>query len=191
MSLTSDSSPTPLPDDETLHCGLASILCTADTGICQSDFHVLRREYNQHSSTYPSETVKCQMQNGRILHLHCKYSNEHRLKRHRNGLLYEARVYKQILQGLSSKTPHYYGIYNDSRIGTTWLVLEHIDNALSVSEYEYGLLHAARWLGNFHKKRRNGIHHIPFSRNTTQSIFYNGLSERTLSFHDHRTIWAG
>jgi len=146
------SIPTSLPDDETLRRGLASILGTDDTGNRQPGFSVLGREYNEYSSTYPSEIVSCRMEDGRMLHLHCKYSKELELKGHRKGIIHEARVYQHILQESTSKTPRYYGIYNDLRQGNTWLVLEHIDNALRVYGSENGLLHAARWLGNFHRE---------------------------------------
>jgi len=155
------STPTSLPDNETLHRGLASILSSGDSGNRQPGFSVLGREYNEYSSTYPSEVVKCLMEDGSMLHLHCKYSKEQEHKGHRKGIIHEARVYQDILQESASHTPRYYGIYNDLRKGNTWLVLEHIENALRIYGSENGLLHAARWLGKFH--RENSKHLTTYS----------------------------
>lgn len=156
MPSTSNSMPTSLPDNETLHHGLTRVLYVGDTG-SSSDFKVLDREFNEHSSTYPSEIVRCQMEDGRILQLHCKYSIRERVKGHRKGIIHESRVYKHILQNSECETPQYYGTYNDIQNGDTWLVLEHIDNAFRVSKCDDGLLHAARWLGRFHKENTKHI----------------------------------
>jgi len=155
------SEPTSLPDDEALRRGLASILSTGDSGYRQLRFSVLGREYNEYSSTYPSEVVNCLLEDGRMLHLHCKYSKELEHQGHRKGIMHEARVYQDILQESTSTTPGYYGIYNDLGKGNTWLVVEHIENALRIAKSKNGLLHAARWLGNFH--RENSKHPATYS----------------------------
>jgi len=120
------SIPASLPDDETLRRGLASILDTDDTGKRRTGVSLLGRENNEYSSTYPSEIVDCQMEDGRILRLYCKYSNEKAPKGQRKGIVHEALVYQGVLKGSTSTTPRYYGVYNDLQKGNKWLVVEHM-----------------------------------------------------------------
>ena len=152
-----------LPDDSALQRGLS---CIASETVAAGDpttIRLIHREPNESSSTYPSEVVTCQTTDGRRLRLHCKYSNARKAYRHqrlcpgsaispRKGPAHEARVYQEVLQPSASTAPAYYGTFQDLKTGFSCLVLEHIDDALKISEATNGLLYAARWLGHFHRE---------------------------------------
>ena len=88
--------------------------------------NILAREENSLVSTFPSEIVTCQLADGSELRIICKYSAERSFNTygHQNGLSYEAKVYRHVLQPLPISSPKFYGAHQDSFNEENWLILE-------------------------------------------------------------------
>jgi hypothetical protein len=139
-----------LPNRQTLAVGLTSVL--------RSQAIILDRQPNTYASTFPSEIVRCQLGNGREVHLLCKYGADHSTSLsgrtgHKGGVPYEAAAYRHVLRTSRATTPKFYGAYKDVETGDTWLILEYLDDSVRLrkmreSSAAMGL--AARWIGRFH-----------------------------------------
>lgn len=129
--------------------------------VTNDDVDLLGRAPNRFGSTFPSEVVTCRTARAsHVLRLHCKYGPlagggavPHEGHGHRGGVAYETLVYRRVLTGSGLSHAAYRGAYTDHAGEWTVLVLEHLDDALRVSQaYEplEALRAAARWLGSFH-----------------------------------------
>jgi hypothetical protein len=140
--------------------------------------------------TYPSEIVVCQLADGRELQLLCKYGDgrDHSAHGHRGGTIYEAEVYRQLLQQLPVSTPTFYGAHRDTITGEIWLILEYYDKSLRVEDSPDPavLKAAARWLGRFHRTNETlrSTASLPFL-NRHNAEYYLGWADRTSLFAGH------
>jgi aminoglycoside phosphotransferase (APT) family kinase protein len=86
----------------------------------------------------------------------CKYGAgmNHNAHGHRGGVSYEARVYRYLSDSLLIRRPTLIGIHKDDEVDSTWLVLEHLDDAIRVkkSTDPAAMLDAARWIARFHAR---------------------------------------
>jgi hypothetical protein len=137
------------PDLQTLTENISSTLsndCSPNEQVS-----ILAREPNSLASTFPSEIVTCQLADGSELRVICKYSVERSYNTygHQNGLSYEAKVYRHVLQPLQISSPKYYGAHQNSISGETWLILEYFDKSMPVmySRDLNVMQAAAHWLG--------------------------------------------
>jgi hypothetical protein len=151
---------------------------------------ILAREPNSLASTFPSEIVTCQLPDESELRIICKYSIERSYNTygHQNGLSYEAKVYRYVLQPLQISSPKFYGVHQNSISGETWLILEYFDNSIPVKySLDLNVLQAAaRWLGQFHQFSEF-LHlkaSLPFL-NRYDAEYYIGWAERTSLFANH------
>jgi hypothetical protein len=177
-----------LPDLQTLTETLSSILAENESSADQVT--ILSRERNPRACTYPSEIVTCQLADGRALRLLCKYESgrNHNAYGHRGGTMYEAEVYRQLLQALPVTKPTFYGAHRDAITGETWLILGYFDGCIRVEDSPDPavLKAAARWLGRFHKTNQalRSAASLPFlSRHSAE--YYLGWADRTSLFADH------
>ena len=112
---------------------------------------IIAREPSEWVSTYPAEVVTCQLPEGSLLRLLCKYSGGRpKAADHRSGVAYEAAVYRQVLHPLGVSVPKYLGSYRDPSTGWTTLLLEQMDEAYPVEMAQDRMCEAAAWLGRFH-----------------------------------------
>lgn len=176
------------PDLQALKENINSILSTYYSLDVQ--ITILAREPNSVASTFPSEILTCQLADGSELRILCKYSVErsYNTHGHQNGLSYEAKVYRQVLQPLHISAPKFFGTHQNSINGETWLVLEYFDNSIPV-RYTRDLKvmqAAARWLGRFHRFSESLLSRtsLPFL-NRYDAEYYLGWAERTSLFADH------
>ena len=157
-----------LPDIQTLAAGLATVF--KSNGYTSGQVAVLDRQPNPYSASHLSEIVTCQFDDDNQLRLFCKYGvrqlpldqAREKLMMLRSdlgqysGVMYEAAVYRHILQPLQLASLKMYGEYTDAITGQTWLILEYLDKNIPIEDLEdipsqqnaLGL--AARWIGRFH-----------------------------------------
>ena len=173
-----------LPDRQTLMLGLASIF--RSNGYSSSQPTIIDREPHIYTSTYPSEIVTCQLDDGVELRLLCKYSGGRTTTLwHTGGIDYEAKIYRHVLQPFEGSAPKFYGVYRDPTTGWTWLVLEYLDNCLWVSKIPDLLSRAARWIGQFHAASEARCQCASMSwLHTYDAEYYLEWPQRTMRFAD-------
>ena len=81
------------PETEELALGVASAL--EHEGIASGPVTVLDRQRNPYSSTFASEIARCQLADGKILQLFCKYGAAQGYDRygHRGEMTYESKLW--------------------------------------------------------------------------------------------------
>jgi hypothetical protein len=176
-----------LPNLPTLTAGLTSVL--------RSQVTILDRQPNVYTSTFPSEIVRCRVDDGSELQLFCKYAahHSHNAYGHRGGVAYEAAVYRHLLQPSQVSTPTFYGAYTDVSTGDTSLILEHLDNSVRLIHVNSVRVSrtpepapmdlAARWIGQFHRVTEERLSHAPIQFLITYDAeYYLGWARRTSLF---------
>jgi Phosphotransferase enzyme family len=139
----------------------AAALITALERVLGNGARIVEREPNWNAHGSPGEIVQCRAGDGRLVNLLCKYES------HVGGawsdVAYEARVYRDILEPLNAGTPRLYGMYREPLSGSTWLILEYIDEAMGLDEVaETGAaVLTAEWLGRFHSKAKDRLDKAP------------------------------
>ncbi len=172
-----------LPDEKILILGLTAVFNV--NGHAHDRLAILHREPSIYSSTFPSEIVTCRFEGKGELRLLFKYARRkfYTGHGHRGGVLYEAEVYRRVLQPSQASTPFFYGTYTDSKTRTTWLILEYLDNTERVSKPRGGMARAARWIGRFHALQEAHLAGNPVTWLTTYDAqYYRGWPRRTLLF---------
>lgn len=146
-------------------------------------FDVVGRKPNPYSSTFPSEIVTCKSPDGKVTRLLCKYSGgaSHESHGHRGDVAYEALVYRHILQATDAAVPEFFGSYQDPENDDTWLVLEYVDNSVTLNKKPQSVIDAARWIGRFHARgeRMRHLLSVPLL-NSFDRDYYIGWAERTI-----------
>jgi hypothetical protein len=174
------------PDHPTLTARLTSVLSIK--GYTSGQVIILDRQPNIDLSTFPSEIVTCQLDEGSELRLLCKYEagHSHKVYGHRGNVAYEAEVYRHVLQPLRTSTPTFYGALTDMTKGETLLILEYLDNSLHVHrtpEPVVAMSQAARWIGRFHAENEARLSNaLPMFLNTYDAEYYLGWVRRALLF---------
>lgn len=181
-----DSAVSDFPDLTTLTAGLSGLFCSE--GREGQGVTVLNRQPAPTASTFPSEIITCQIDGGRELRLYCKYAigYNHSKLDNRQGLAYEAAVYRHVLQPIQATTPRCHGTHTNGATGETWLVLEYLDESVPVNhapDPEALVGQAARWIARFHAVNEDRL-----ADSNTQflvrydPVYYRGWSRRTLRF---------
>jgi hypothetical protein len=171
------------PDQKTLSLRLNAIFRNEINPGCQ--VAVIDREPYIYASTFRSEIVTCELEDGTKLRLLCKYSGgqNNNSYGHRRGVKYEADVYRDVLRPLGVSVPRFYGAFTDFTTGETCLVLEHLDGSVRVEEAAEGLIQAARWIGGFHAVNDLRLCQTPTCKlNTYDYGYYLGWARRTFLF---------
>ena len=148
---------------------------------------VLSRQPNVYTSTSLSEIIRCELPDGRELELFCKYGAPRAGDSygHQGGVPYEVLVYRHVLDPLKSSVPTFFGAYIDAPGGRTWLVIEHVAGSLRMSRTADPLAmpHAARWIGEFHRRHEDRTADDEMSFLTRYDFaFYEGWARRTERF---------
>jgi hypothetical protein len=140
------TSPPLLPDCETLTAGLTAVLGRLGPTTVTVD----EREPNPYATRSRSEIVTCRLAGGCRLRLFCKYEAKDALTW--SDVAYEGEIYRHVLRPTRSETPVFYGTYREGAAGNTWLILEHLDQCMTLEESSdpASMALAARWLGRFH-----------------------------------------
>jgi hypothetical protein len=152
---------------------------------------VLEREPSPYASTAPSEVVTCRTADGALLRLLCKYAasgGEHRAYGHRGGVVYEARVYRDVLIPLGVTVPRFYGGHGEGARDEPVLVIDYLDGGVRVDETSdpASMVKAAHWLGAFHAASQSILD--PRSDGDESSLtvydleYYRGWARRTSRF---------
>ena len=111
---------------------------------------------NINTSRFESRIVTCRMRDDLHLRLLCKYHDIESYTDyghgHRGGVLYEADVYRDILEPLPITTPPFFGRYFDPERKRGLLVIGYLDDALRINKSAdpKGIVKAAHWIGRFH-----------------------------------------
>jgi thiamine kinase-like enzyme len=176
------------PDLQTLADNISITL--SDYFSLNGQVNILAREENSLVSTFPSEIVTCQLADGSKYKILCKYAVERSNNSygHQNGLSYEAKVYRHVLQPLKVSSPKFYDSHHNSINEETWLILEYFDNSLLVkdSRDRCVMQAAANWLGRFHRLNESLLSRasLPFL-NRYDAEYFLGWADRTSLFADH------
>jgi hypothetical protein len=172
------------PDLQILTRGLTSVF--RSNGYTDGQVTVCDRKPTS-KGTFGSEIVRCQLSDGRELHVVCKYGAGHSVNvyGHRGGVPYEAAVYRHVLQPRQAAVPTYYGAYTDTTTGKTLLVLDYLHKSHWPRSAAKQIL-AARWIGQFHAANEAWVvgNPVPFM-NTYQAPYYCGWVRRTSEFAGH------
>src|SRR5688572_23632376 len=72
---------------------------------------MVNRKPFDYSSTFPAEIISCRLNNGQIISLFCKYSGTHTQYSygHRGGVVYETKIYKEVLNQTPLTSALFYG----------------------------------------------------------------------------------
>lgn len=133
------------PSTESLQSGLASIPSLSRP-------RVVHREAAVRESTHPSEVVTCELADGSRCRLLLKYSGfERQSFGHKGGVPYEGMVYRDVLSQVGLTSVRWFGNYQESDTGRTWMILQFIENARRLSKSRLPLSAGASWIGRFHR----------------------------------------
>jgi hypothetical protein len=144
-----------------------------------------RHEYK--GSTFPVEIVSCLLPDGGRVQLFCKYESgrSHTGHGHRRGVSYEADVYENVLSGLRSSAPAYFGRHRDRATGDTWLFIEALEGKSIANTHRpdsiLALRQAAGWIGRLHRECES---RVPEFQSITryEAGYYRGFVDRALAF---------
>jgi hypothetical protein len=150
-----------------------------------------RHEYK--GSTFPVEIVSCQLPDGRQVRLFCKYESgrSHTGHGHRRGVSYEAAVYENVLSGLRSSAPAYFGRHRDRSTGDTWLFIEALDGKSIANTHRpdsiLALRQAAGWIGRLHRECESRASELQ-SITRYEAGYYRGFVDRAMAFSRGRGV---
>lgn len=158
----------------------------AENRTSPEQLRITRREL-LNLGTSPKEVVTCELADGRIIRLFCKYAagQNHTAYGHRGGVLHEVSVYSKILESMPLPTPSLKGFHTDEAAGETWLFLEYLDGGVRITTATQpdAMVLAARWIGKFHAAvaRHLASDAIPFLK-PYDAAYYHGWVRRTLKY---------
>jgi hypothetical protein len=134
---------------------------------------IVGRAGNPLAASFPSEVVKCELADGNLVCLLCKYEYPHAyppaLYRKRINeecglpnqyatIRYEAEVYSAVYPFLEGTPPKLYGVHRSENREREFLAIEYVQCAVTADrldaiESQAAMLEeAARWLGRFHSR---------------------------------------
>lgn len=142
-----------LPDNNILSHYLSSLIINSHAS--NSHLTILSRKPFINSSTYPAEIINCNVNNDGNILLFCKYSRgrKHDGLGHRGGILYEIKVYDEVLKHLQISMPKFYGDCYIPVHDETLMVIEYLEESVWLSKTSkpaYYLEEAARWIARLH-----------------------------------------
>lgn len=149
---------------------------------------ILHRSPSDYQSTFPCEIIVCRLADGEERSVFCKHGTSYETLTygHKNGVAYEAAVYREVLQYLPLTMPRFYGDFTDPARGETWLVIEYLSNCARLSlasDSETAMAQSAKWIAEFHA--RNGTQFrqdsVPFLQAYDREYFL-GWARRTAQF---------
>jgi hypothetical protein len=167
-------------DDLTV--GLASVFA-----VSPREVEVVDRHFNLYSTSSPSEIITCQLATSRRETILLKRGSASRGsdKGYWGGLLYEAGVYRQVLEPLGVRTPRLFGTFVDHG-GIVSSVIEYIDGALRAYQdpEQQALVEAAAWIGRFHRRSAAIDDDVRQHLKRYDRRYYVGWAVRTLELAD-------
>ena len=158
---------------------------------------VLSRSPNRFGSTFPTEIVKCRLDNGKsgkAISFFIKYGTRKfdGVYGHRGNVSYEAKVYQNVLQSLDFSTARFFGVHMDEKYGTPWLILEYmgIGRPASWSSDTAPIIRSAGWIGKFHAatEKRTSDDQVGFLRRY-DAEYYRGWARRARRLFRHGFPW--
>jgi thiamine kinase-like enzyme len=175
------------PDEKTLKT--AFFYSLRPVGMVSDQVSILRRQPNIEQSIFPSEVLTCQTNDGKTFKLLYKHYDGSSYRDsgygHRNGVLYEGQVYRDILRESGLTTAFYFSAYNDPDNGANWLFIQYLDNAVKVSKSPKpgAMKEAAQWIGRFHAQSEPRLTE-PVVQSLTRydKEYYAGWADRTVRF---------
>jgi hypothetical protein len=148
---------------------------------------IVQRHGNTYASTFPSETIECECDDGSIRLIHAKFQagRAHGDHGHRRDLAYEGAVYEELVCPVGLSMPEWVGMYRDEA-GDVWLFIESIERGVELDEAprpEAALVEASRWIGRFHAWHdRIGEHAASVALTRYDASYYSGWIRRTQEF---------
>ncbi|HUQ21276.1 MAG TPA: aminoglycoside phosphotransferase family protein [Gemmatimonadaceae bacterium] len=118
--------------------------------------HVLCRDFNEYSTSLPTEVATCQFGDAEPVRLFCKHYHAEGGQARVGSVVphYEIDVYRSLLASAPVSLPQFRGSWSDDESGDGLLVLGNIENAVRVtkgSDHKYDMERAASWAGRFHR----------------------------------------
>ena len=149
-----------LPETDTLKSYLSDLIIRDN--LSEKLIEIISRKTSDYTSTFPIEIVTCQLNDGQIIKLFCKYLGGMGPNNfgHKGGVEYESKVYNKVLKDVSLPKPKYYGTCYFPNNDETLLVLEYLEGSdrlhLTVSP-ETWLKEAGLWIAHFHNFKQTNI----------------------------------
>jgi phosphotransferase family enzyme len=172
-----------VPTKKALERGLSAVL---GNGGSNDTIRIAKRLANDAACNYASEIVECVRPDGTPVRVLMKYGKSAGCEHgQRLGPDYEALVYREVLQPLSMTSPRCYGAYTEQRARETWLVVEHINDAMHVGKSwinSKGMSAAAGWIGRFHALNRTRAARLARILNCYDARYCRLWARRTLRF---------
>lgn len=164
------------------------VACLASVfGLPPRAIEVVDRRFNLYSTSSPGEIVTCRIPHaGQVTVLVKRQAASRGPDRgHRGGLLYEALVYREVLEPLGVREPRLFGTYVD-RDGVARSVIGFIDRAWRAYQdpEQRALVEAARWIGRFHRRSMEVGEHVKRRLKRYDLGYYLGWAFRTLELAD-------
>lgn len=118
------------------------------------NIQLFSRQHSIYSSTFPSEIIKCKIDNRNYSFLF-KYLDgiDNTFFGHRGAVTYEAQVYKEILRSIPLTTPAFYGLCKQGNTDNVLMVIEYLENAelLYRSAAQDQFEKTVKWIAEFHE----------------------------------------
>jgi hypothetical protein len=170
----------PTLDHDAFAAHFNAVLCGSSS---DGEVKIIDRTPNDYTSRACTEIIRCSFPDGTERRVLCKYFGPN--LQSATGLVYEAEVYRDVVQPSGLSAPKYYGSYFDKATGKGWMLLEYIDDALLLNEvWDPGALRiAAQWLGKFHaiQEGRLASDELKFLK-VYDSDYYLGLARSAMEF---------
>lgn len=167
-------------DDLTV--GLASVFAVSPQEVA-----IVDRRFNLYSTSSPSEIITCQLATGlrETVLLKREIASRSSDGGFWGGLLYEAAVYRHVLEPLGVRTPQLFGTFVDDA-GIVSSVMGYIDGALPVYQdpEQRALVEAAAWIGRFHRRSAKIGDDVRRTLKRYDRRYYVGWPARTLELAD-------
>lgn len=119
------------------------------------DIKIQSRRSCEFASTFPVEIVTCQFRD-ELAELFCKFSGNIRHSNigRKGGVIYEGKVYKEVLSEMELTTPHFYGAAICEGDNEQVIVLEYLrdsDRVALSKNFNQHMQDAASWAGTMHR----------------------------------------
>jgi Phosphotransferase enzyme family len=149
------------------------------------DIKILEREPSGLISTFFNEIVTCRLADGGVRRLLLKRGapDPDPTYGHRGGPPYEAEVYRRVLEPLCTSAPRLHAVDTDPATGETSLLIDYLADATTLKHSGLEtLLHAARWIGTFHRLNESRVSGLRGAITEYDAAYYLGWVQRTLDF---------
>ena len=145
--------PVSKPSRHALKRGLTHVFASEINA--RGPLRIIHRRVSPQVSTYLADVVQVQFADGSREHLLCKYAHgvENTPFSPHHGLVYESRVYQQLVPHPALSLPRYWGSFTDDETGDFVFVMRFYPGGMNAAQGcdDGGLTELIRWITQFHE----------------------------------------